>query len=209
MSKFCHIFTPFRMPPVFGFTDPYALFTAWYTEACGTEPNDPSAMSLATVDASGQPSVRIVLFRDLVDGGLHFFTNYHSRKARDLAANPKSALCFHWKSLLRQIRIEGVVTKTSAEISDRYFYGRHPESQLGAWASDQSAPLADRATLEQRLHDTRARYADQPTPRPAHWGGYCLTPHTIEFWQDRPHRLHDRELFTRHGDVWQAQRLYP
>jgi pyridoxamine 5'-phosphate oxidase len=197
------------MSGIFGSDDPYALFINWLDSAIASEPNDPGAMSLATVDAAGRPSVRIVLFRELVDGAFHFFTNYQSRKAKELEHNPNAALCFHWKSLLRQIRIEGVVEKTAPEISDRYFHGRHPDSQLGAWASLQSEELPNRAVLQDRFDRYRAEFSNGPTPRPPHWGGYRLIPARIEFWQDRPHRLHDRELFEKTPNGWTLRNLYP
>jgi len=191
--------------------DPFALFDAWYAEARGSEPNDPNAMALATVDAAGQPSVRMVLLKGHGPDGFVFYTNRESRKADDLAAVPKAALLFHWKSLRRQIRVEGAVTRASDAESDAYFASRGRDSQLGAWASDQSRPLATRATFEERFEAAKARFDGGDVPRPPHWGGYRVTPVRIEFWQDRAHRLHERRLFTRSGEQggWTEGLLYP
>lgn len=191
--------------------DPFALFDAWYAEARGSEPNDPNAMALATVDAAGQPSVRMVLLKDHGPDGFVFYTNRESRKADDLAAVPKAALLFHWKSLRRQIRVEGAVTRASDAESNAYFVSRGRDSQLGAWASDQSRPLAARATFEERFEAAKARFDGGDVPRPPHWGGYRVTPVRIEFWQDRAHRLHERRLFTRSGEQggWTEGLLYP
>lgn len=189
--------------------DPFALFDAWFAEARASEPNDANAMALATVDAGGQPSVRMVLLKGHGPDGFVFYTNRESRKAGELAAVPKAALLFHWKSLRRQIRIEGAVSLASDAESDAYFASRSRDSQLGAWASDQSRPLADRATFEARYEEMRARFEGGVVPRPPHWGGYRVTPARIEFWQDRAHRLHERRLFTRTGDEWTEGLLYP
>jgi pyridoxamine 5'-phosphate oxidase len=191
------------------FATPFALFDAWYAEARQTEPNDSNAMALATVDTSGQPSVRMVLLKGHGPDGFVFYTNREGRKAADLAAVPKAALLFHWKSLRRQIRIEGAVTLAGDAESDAYFATRSRDSQLGAWASDQSRQLDSRATFEARYEQVRARFEGQDVPRPPHWGGYRVTPERIEFWQDRAHRLHERRLFTRHGDGWTEGLLYP
>ena len=190
-------------------TDPFQLFDTWFAEARASEPNDSNAMALATVDAAGQPSVRMVLLKGHGPDGFVFYTNRESRKAGDLAAVPKAALLFHWKSLRRQIRIEGAVSRVSDAESDAYFASRSRDSQLGAWASDQSRPLDARATFEARYEEARARFEGGEVPRPPHWGGYRVAPSAIEFWQDREHRLHERRLFVREGDAWSEGLLYP
>lgn len=190
-------------------TDPFVLFDQWFAEARDSEPNDSNAMALATVNAAGQPSVRMVLLKGHGSDGFVFYTNRESRKAGDLAAVPKAALLFHWKSLRRQIRIEGAVTRVGDAESDAYFASRSRDSQLGAWASDQSRPLDARATFEARYEEARARFAGGEVPRPPHWGGYRVTPSAIEFWQDREHRLHERRRFVRDGEGWREGLLYP
>ena len=189
--------------------DPFALFDSWYAEARDSEPNDSNAMALATVDATGQPSVRMVLLKGHGPDGFVFYTNREGRKAADLATVPKAALLFHWKSLRRQIRIEGPVTLATEAESDAYFASRGRDSQLGAWASDQSRPLADRATFEARFAAMAERFQGGEVPRPPHWGGYRVTPQTLEFWQDRAHRLHERRVFTRAGERWSEGMLFP
>lgn len=189
--------------------DPFALFDAWYAEAKDSEPNDPNAMALATVDASGQPSVRMVLLKGHGPDGFVFYTNRESRKADDLAAVRKAALLFHWKSLRRQVRIEGAVTHVTDAESDAYFATRGRDSQLGAWASEQSRPLDARETFETRFAEMQARFEGQDVPRPPHWGGYRVTPHALEFWQDRAHRLHERRVFTRSTGGWGEGLLFP
>jgi len=190
-------------------TDPFQLFDTWLVEARAHEPNDPTAMALATADAAGKPSVRMVLLRGHDANGFVFYTNRHSRKAGDMAGNPHVALLFHWKSLRRQIRIEGPITLATDAESDAYFATRSRDSQLGAWASDQSQPLDSRATFEARFAEMEQRFMGQPVPRPPHWGGYRVTPERIEFWQDREHRLHERRVFIREGSGWREALLYP
>lgn len=191
-------------------TDPFALFDAWFAEAQASEPNDPNAMALATADAGGRPSNRMVLLKGHGPAGFVFYTNREGRKAADLAANPQAALLFHWKSLRRQVRIEGAVGWASDADSDAYFASRSRDSQLGAWTSDQSRPLATRETFESRFAEMQARFEGQDVPRPPHWGGYRVVPRAIEFWQDRAHRLHERRVFTRDGaGGWTEGLLYP
>ena len=191
--------------------DPFALFDAWFAEARASEPNDADAMALATADAEGRPSVRMVLLKsaDRVSG-FTFHTNSLSRKGREMADNDAVALLFHWKSLRRQIRIEGRVASAPVAESDAYFATRGRQSQLSAWASDQSRPLGSRAELEERQAAMEAKYAGEDVPRPPHWHGYRVEPRTIEFWSDGAHRLHSRRLFTRGEDgAWSEGRLYP
>jgi pyridoxamine 5'-phosphate oxidase len=189
--------------------DPFALFDAWYAEARQSEPNDTNAMALATVDADGQPSVRMVLLKGHDPRGFVFYTNLNSRKARALIDTPRAALLFHWKSLRRQIRIEGPVSGVSQDEADAYFATRGRDSQLGAWASDQSQPLPSRDVFEDQFADVQARFEGQDVPRPPHWSGFRVAPQRIEFWQDRAHRLHERRLFTRTNDAWDEGLLYP
>jgi len=190
-------------------TDPFALFDTWYAAARESELNDSNAMALATVAADGRPSSRMVLLKGHGPDGFVFYTNRESRKAGEIAANPNVALLFHWKSLRRQIRIEGPLAQATDAESDAYFASRSRDSQLGAWASDQSRPLADRATFEARFAAMEQRFAGGDVPRPPHWGGYRVTPTAIEFWQDRAHRLHERRVFARDGDAWSEGMLYP
>jgi len=190
-------------------TDPFALFDLWLTEARASEPNDPEAMALATVDARGQPAVRMVLLKGHGPDGFVFYTNRGSRKGSDLAASPRAALLFHWKSLRRQIRIEGPVSAVTDTEADAYFATRARDSQLGAWASDQSRLLPDRATFETRFAAEAKRFEGGAVPRPPYWSGYRVAPERIEFWNDRAHRLHERRLFLPDGDGWSESLLYP
>jgi pyridoxamine 5'-phosphate oxidase len=189
--------------------DPHTLFDRWLAEARASEPNDPEAAALATADAQGRPSVRMVLLKGHDERGFAFYTNSQSRKGEELAANPRAALLFHWKSLRRQVRIEGAVEPVGAAESDAYFATRSRDSRLGAWASDQSRPLGSRAAFEARYADLAADYEGKDVPRPPYWRGYRLAPERIEFWSDRPHRLHERRLFTRSGEGWNEGLLYP
>ena len=192
-------------------TDPLELFAAWYGEAATSEPNDPSAMALATVGPDGTPAVRMVLLKDYDADGFVFYTNYESRKGNHLLAHPKAALLFHWKSLRRQIRLEGPVTQTTAAEADAYFASRARGSQIGAWASEQSRPLESRFALEKRVAEYGARHVIGTVPRPPHWSGFRLQPNLIEFWQDGAFRLHDRLEYRRDSaaEPWTTRTLYP
>lgn len=190
--------------------DPFALFEAWFAEAKAAEINDPDAMALATADKEGDPSVRMVLLKGHGPKGFVFYTNEESNKGRDLAENPNAALLFHWKSLRRQVRIEGWVERVDDAEADAYFATRSRESQLGAWASDQSSPLPNRATFEDRHERMKLRFEGEQVPRPDNWGGYRVIPLVMEFWQDREHRLHERRVFLARDDgSWSEGLLYP
>ena len=189
--------------------DPIALFGAWYAEARAAEINDPDAMSLATATPQGSPSVRIVLLKGHGPDGFTFYTNADSRKGDELAANPRAALLFHWKALRRQVRVEGPIEEVSAAEADAYFASRSRDSQLGAHASDQSRPLASRGEFLARIAKVTARYLVGPVPRPARWTGFRVKPEVMEFWSDRPHRLHERRLFTRTSEGWNEGLLFP
>jgi pyridoxamine 5'-phosphate oxidase len=190
-------------------TDPLALFDDWLAEARASEPNEPEAMAVATTGADGQPSARMLLLKAHGAEGFTFYTHEQSAKGQDLTENPRAALLFHWKPLCRQVRIEGAIERVSDAEADAYFATRARDSQLGAWASDQSRPLDSRATFERRFEEAKVRFDKQDVPRPRGWGGYRVVPERIEFWTAREHRLHERRLFTRDGDRWREGLLYP
>ena len=189
--------------------DPLTLFDSWFAEAAVSEPSEPNAMAIATATADGKPSVRMVLLKSHGPEGFTFYTHDQSRKGEEIASNPNVALLFHWKSLGRQVRIEGAVQKVDAATADAYFATRGRDSQIGAWASDQSRPLPDRATFEARYDEVKARFEGMAVPRPATWSGYRVVPERIEFWTAREHRLHERRLFTREAGGWTEGLLYP
>jgi pyridoxamine 5'-phosphate oxidase len=188
---------------------PLDLFAAWLAEATQSEINDPTAMALATVDADGMPDVRMVLLKEADRRGFVFYTNAESEKGRQLAANPRAALVLHWKSLHRQVRVRGAVEQVSDAEADAYYESRPRDSRIGAWASQQSRPLETRFALEKAVALYAAKYAFGTVPRPPYWVGYRIIPEQMEFWHDKPFRLHDRVRFTRFGDGWARQRLYP
>ena len=189
--------------------EPFALFGQWLEEAKAKEPNDANAMSLATVDADGLPDVRMVLLKGFDDQGFVFYTNTQSAKGAELEANPKAALLFHWKSLRRQVRIRGEVSRVTDAEADAYFASRARQSQIGAWASDQSRLLPDRFALEKRVAEFGLKFGLGKIDRPPHWSGYRVVPSAMEFWRDRAFRLHDRVRFVRAGDGWTASKLFP
>lgn len=190
--------------------NPFGQFKVWYEQALSAQLAEPTAMTLATATRSGIPSARVVLLKGHDERGFVFYTNYESQKARELEENPQAALVFYWDVLQRQVRIAGTVAKTSREEAEQYFHTRPVASQLGAWASQQSRPLAERTALEQRVEALAKQYANKPVPLPAHWGGFRLTPRMFEFWQGRPNRLHDRFRYEQlAGRQWRIERLFP
>lgn len=189
--------------------DPFTHFAAWFEEAAANEPGLPEAMTLATVSPKGHPSTRMVLLKAHDERGFVFYTNFDSAKGQDLLGNPHASLCFHWKSLGRQVRIDGAVSRVGDDEADAYFASRPRGSQIGAWASEQSATVESRAALEARVDEVAAAYEGRDVPRPPHWSGFRLAPSRIEFWQDRPDRLHDRHVFERDGEGWRTLRLQP
>jgi len=189
--------------------DPIAQFGIWFHEAVEAEPNNPNAMTLATVSADGRPSTRMVLLKDHDAQGFVFYTNFNSQKGQELLANPNASLCFHWKSLGKQVRIEGPAGRVPDSEADAYYASRPRGSRIGAWASEQSQPVASRDVLEARVADLTAKFGADSIPRPPHWSGFRVVPDRIEFWTDRPDRLHDRQVFVRTADGWSEQRLQP
>ena len=189
--------------------EPFELFAAWLEDATASEPNDPNAVAVATVDSDGLPDVRMVLLKGFDEAGFVFYTNFESAKGRELLANMKAAMCFHWKSLRRQVRVRGPVEVVSDEDADAYYATRPRGSRIGAWASKQSRPLESRFALEKAVAEYTARYAIGTIPRPSYWSGFRIVPQEIEFWHDRPFRLHDRMKFVRTAGGWDKTRLYP
>jgi pyridoxamine 5'-phosphate oxidase len=196
-------------PALLSEADPFALFNEWLREALAKEPNDANAMALATVDEAGLPDVRMVLLKDADARGFVFYSNVQSAKGRELAANPKAALLFHWKSLRRQVRIRGAVTPVSEQEADAYWATRARPAQLGAWASEQSRPLPDRHAFEKKIAEFGLKFGLGKVPRPPHWSGFRVVPEAIEFWRDRPFRLHERLVFERAAGGWATHRLFP
>jgi pyridoxamine 5'-phosphate oxidase len=190
-------------------SDPFSLFAEWLGEAEASEPNDPNAMALATVDGDGMPNVRMVLLKGYDKDGFVFFTNFESAKGKELLAQPKAALCLHWKSLRRQIRVRGTITQVSTAESEAYFSSRPRGARIGAWASQQSRPLESRFALEKAVASYTAKFGVGEIPRPEYWSGFRITPATIEFWRNGTFRLHDRIVFTRTDEGWSKVRLYP
>ena len=190
--------------------NPFDLFKIWMKEAEKNEPNDPNAFNVATVDSTGQPDNRVVLLKGLTDKSFIFYTNLESKKGRDLRHNPKASMCFHWKSLLRQVRIQGSVELVDSKIADDYYNSRAYESRIGAWASSQSEVMKHRDEFEEKIEEFKKKYPDEnKVPRPSYWSGWALTPYKIEFWKDVKNRLHQRLCYSRIGDSWSKELLYP
>lgn len=189
--------------------EPFVLFSEWLADATRSEPNDPNGVALATVDETGMPDVRMVLLKGFDEQGFVFYTNFESAKGREILGNMKAAMCFHWKSLRRQVRVRGPVEIVTDAEADAYFASRPRGSRIGAWASKQSRPLESRFALEKAVAEYTARHAIGEIPRPAHWSGFRIVPQSIEFWHDRPFRLHDRVVFSRAANGWEKTRLYP
>jgi len=190
--------------------NPFNLFKAWMEEAKKSEPNDPNAVNVATVDSSGQPDNRMVLLKGLTENSFIFYTNLESKKSRDLRNNPKASMCFHWKSLLRQVRIQGSVQLVDGKTADEYYNSRPYDSRIGAWASSQSEVMKHRDEFEEKINEFKKKYPDQNNvPRPTYWSGWALTPYKIEFWKDVENRLHQRLCYSRIGEAWSKEILYP
>jgi pyridoxamine 5'-phosphate oxidase len=190
--------------------NPFDLFKAWMEEAKKSEPNDPNAVNVATVDSAGQPDNRVVLLKGLTDTSFIFYTNLESKKSKDLKGNPKASMCFHWKSLLRQIRIQGSVELVDSKTADEYYNSRPYGSRIGAWASSQSEVMKHRDEFENKIKEFKEKYPDEnKVPRPAYWSGWVLTPYKIEFWKDVKNRLHQRLCYSRIGQAWSKEILYP
>lgn len=209
INQLRHDFMQMSLDESMANADAIRQFEAWFLQAVDGKANEPNAFVLSTVGADHRPSARVLLLRDFDESGFVFYTNYHSRKAREIEGNPYASMTFFWPELERQVRVEGKLMKQNAAGSDEYFNARPRSSQLGAWASPQSDALPSRSVLDKSLEELEKRFAGQPVPRPEWWGGFVLQPDRIEFWQGRPSRLHDRLLYTRAGFEWKMSRLAP